>query len=317
MVNIDNIIFEEPRKTFMEILKVNQREVPFANLLGFFFRPRERHGLNKLFLEALLNTWCSDIGHADNGDGESIVRNRGYKNNLTSRLANGSIESSSILVKVEQPTGLEKRIDILIESDDFVVCIEFKINHDLDNPLEEYKRYVIENYPGKLHFYIVLTPFKKEAIGEARRYFGQHTEFKQVILSHFFLQVKEELHRFHTNENEVNEYYRYFTDFVQTVENRKIKTLRSQAFKTLQGELNKSGLNCEYHTKNGGFLEIKVKNEASKIRLKPDGWQLEKWVNKKLTDYTLLLDKSTGFEQLLGEIKAFHKLIKTTVSLVD
>ena len=32
-------IFKEPRKTFMEILKVNNREVPFANLLAFLFRP--------------------------------------------------------------------------------------------------------------------------------------------------------------------------------------------------------------------------------------------------------------------------------------
>jgi len=54
MENVEQIIFTEPRKTFLEILKVNQLEVQFANILAFFFRPNENYKLDTLFLDALL-----------------------------------------------------------------------------------------------------------------------------------------------------------------------------------------------------------------------------------------------------------------------
>ncbi len=46
---IENILKEkESPKTYLEILKVHNKEIPIANLLAFFFRPDEKHGLKYL-----------------------------------------------------------------------------------------------------------------------------------------------------------------------------------------------------------------------------------------------------------------------------
>ena len=74
-VNIDEIIFQEPRKTFMEILKVNQREVPFANVLAYFFRPNEKHGLGDLFIQSLLNTNCQELDKEKSIDKKLLLEN--------------------------------------------------------------------------------------------------------------------------------------------------------------------------------------------------------------------------------------------------
>ena len=123
----DNIIFKEPRKTFMEILKVNNSEVPFANILAFFFRPNENHKLETLFIDALLETKFTNI--SKNQDEEIAQEIPVY-------------EKKSVKVIVEQKTKNESRIDILIITNTFVICIEFKINHELNNPLDDYKDYV-------------------------------------------------------------------------------------------------------------------------------------------------------------------------------
>ena len=72
--NIEEIIFQEPRKTFMEILKVNQREVPFANVLAYFFRPNEKHGLGDFFIQSLLNTNCQELDKEKSIDKKLLLR---------------------------------------------------------------------------------------------------------------------------------------------------------------------------------------------------------------------------------------------------
>ncbi len=102
------IMFKEPKKTFLEVLKIHKNEVVMSNLLAYFFRPKESHGLNTHFLDTLL-----DI--IDNPS-----ENRIYDKN-------------SVKVKVEVKTSnvkeSNKRIDILIETNLFVIAIEFKIYH--------------------------------------------------------------------------------------------------------------------------------------------------------------------------------------------
>lgn len=136
------IFFSDPKKTFMEILKVHNKEVPFANLLAFFFRPKETHELGTLFIDSLLEM----INEKEYSAIEKIDYDKKFK----------------VEVHVEKKTSIGNRIDILIVTNTFVICIEFKIDHDLDNPLEDYKKYIEEHseYSQLKKHYLVLTPYK-------------------------------------------------------------------------------------------------------------------------------------------------------------
>jgi hypothetical protein len=260
------IIFSEPRKTFMEILKVNNREVPFANVLAFFFKPKEKHNLSTLFIDTLLETKFTHLGK--NKNEEIIPKIPVY-------------DLNSIKVIVEEPTSEKNRIDILITSNTFTICIEFKINHDLNNPLDDYKKFINDKYPNKNHYFFILTPYKKEAIGRAKKFFEENNEFKQIILSHFIKNIKEKLQKVYPNDNQDNIYFEYFKDFIQTVENREIRSKRNTILLELSKKLISDNYKSEYHRNNqGGFIEIKTDKYNLKIRITKDGWQVEKWNNK-------------------------------------
>ena len=289
---IDEIIFNEPRKTFMEILKVHNREVPFANLLAFFFNPREKHNLNTLFIDALLETKFTHFGINEN--------------EVTSpRIPD--YDASSIKVVVEEPTSKKNRIDILITSNTFAICIEFKINHDLNNPLSDYKNFINDKYPNQQHYFFVLTPFKKEAIGIAKEYFENNNEFKQIILSHFIKNVKEKLKELYPTYESENIYYKYyFKDFIQTVENRKIHSKRHEVFRSLQQEINEKikPIYCEFHKK--GFLEIKILDFVLKIRIAASRWQIEKWITG---EKPIILTSIKTYDEIINEVE---KIISET-----
>jgi len=141
---LEPIIFQEPVKTLIELLKVHNREVPFANLLAFYFRPKEEHKLGSLFLEALLDTQFSEIGKSNQNQEtkQDLVMPKYDKDSVKVRVEVPIKNNKEKNVELPQKDG---RVDILITSDTFVICIEFKINHHLDNPLSEYQKFVEKN----------------------------------------------------------------------------------------------------------------------------------------------------------------------------
>ncbi|MGZ2371714.1 PD-(D/E)XK nuclease family protein [Ancylomarina sp. YFZ004] len=272
-----------PRRTFMEILKVHNKEVPMANLLAYLFKPNEEHKLGTTFLAALLNTTCYEIkgNREDQGTalkGACVIPAEFSNETFTPVLEN-------IKVRTEVPTNgqdnEEKRIDILIEADNFVVCIEFKINHDLDNPLEIYQSYMKANYEGKAQYFIVIAPYRKEPIGEAEKYLKRKVDFKLVILSHFIEQVKLHLPENYSQENQSNPYAQYFFDFIQTIENRKVRTQIVKKLEEVKNELNRVVIPCDIKRKwNGGYLLIPKKGYNLKVRVTGENYQIEKWSSK-------------------------------------
>lgn len=50
------------------------------------------------------------------------------------------------------------RVDLLLEGMDWVLVLENKIFHDLNNPFDDYVRYVTDSFQGKRHLYVVLSP---------------------------------------------------------------------------------------------------------------------------------------------------------------
>lgn len=302
--NID-VIFKESPKTFMEILKVHNREVQVANALAFFFRPREKHGLKTLFIDALMNTNCSELQQNISRNNNNLLRYNGSY--CEKPLEDLVYDINKVKVKVEDKTEKNNRIDILIDTDSFTICIEFKINHDLNNPLKDYRNFIADKAKGKRIYFIVLTPYKKEAIGEAKNFLDKNSEFKQVVLSHFFKEIEKMLPDYYVESEENKSYYKYFKDLEQTVKNREIRSKRHKALIDLKRRINNN--KCELHPK--GFLEIKKKDYDLKIRIISKSttpeitpcWQIEKWTKNKVKEELKKLNSEATFDEIIEEIK--------------
>lgn len=272
MHNLSDTIYLDPRKTFMEIMKVHTHEVPFANLLAFFLRPGEKHGMGLLFINSLL---------------ENLAPPQSFQ----------VIDPNVVEVKVEVLTKNNNRIDILIIAEGFIICIEFKINHELNNPLLDYKRFIEENYAEKHHYFVVLTPYRKNSSRDT-----EGAGFKQIILSHFFKSIEINLSDYHLN-NGTHLFLQYYEDLVQTVKNRTIRSLRFRALSDLH--LSLSFYCSKFHNNNtGGFLELKKEHFRVKIRIKNDGWHIEKWTNNNhFQEILIVIDKSLNFLEIEKNIK--------------
>ncbi len=300
-----------------------------ANLLAFFFRPDEKHGLKNLFIEALLKTEYYSLAGLKSG--KSLIKD--------------NIEISNVKVKTEVNAGNGERIDILIDTTKFVICIEFKINHVLNNPLTTYQEYVEKKFKKKFNkecYFLILTPNKKEPIGKAKEYLDKNKNsskntFKQVILSHFI----KKINKCHDKEN-INNFI--FNDFIQTIKNRSLKQkqeknltniiknagltvytapyipieksefwnefLTKLKVKKLSEELSlfdDIGLSTISYHKNykSGFIQITKKNYNFKIRIEDNKWQIEKWskANKIIENTTRNCEYNSDINTIKKEIR--------------
>lgn len=269
----------EPRKTYLEIMKAHKSEVHIANILAFFFNSNEKHGLGNLFFKALMETQCYELDNAETESLGDLISTCKSKNNF--------LEDSKITAKAEEPTKeasvKNKRIDLLIESEQTVVCVEFKINHLLNNPLEIYQEH-IKNSDTKANkakskelFFIVLTPYRKKPEANVKKLVEEgKNQFKQIILSHFIKKVVQNLPENYFIQNMDNIYTTYFVDFVQTIQNREIYYKR---YLLLQGltELLLMPKIGELNWQNGGYILIKQSDSNLKIRIKDKHWRIERW----------------------------------------
>jgi hypothetical protein len=212
---------EKTKKTFLEVLGIARREVPIGNLLGFFLDSRKEHGLADLFLRCLFETTCYELKEQQQAG--SLFSNRFllnesgvYTNCDQPDISEITVES----VKLEDTTEDNLRIDILIKAKKFIIVIEFKINHVLNNQLDAYERHVKDNYSKKDNipvFFVILTPWKKAHEDKDI----DNSTFKHVVLSEFVSNVKKALTVEVKNKINSNYYYPFLMDFIQTVDNRR------------------------------------------------------------------------------------------------
>lgn len=292
----------EPRKTYLEILQVHDKEVPIANLLAFFFRNKENHELGDLFIKALLQTKYYELDVKNNptssGTLISQIGSIEEQTNILNSISNVKVKTE---VKTSKDKDDNKRIDILIDTAKFIICIEFKINHTLNNPLETYQNHIVKTYKdfNKKIFYVVLTPNKKEAdVSNIKNYLEKNKIFKQVVISHFIKNIQNTLpSNFKENKSSF-----YFNDFIQTIQNREIRSTRTLLLKKVNDVLICSKIESKYYSNNsGGFLQIKSKNQTLKIRIKDTLFHLENWTSKK--EILERLDINTDLNIIAEKIK--------------
>jgi len=293
----------ESQKTYLEILEVHDKEVPIANLLAFFFRNKEIHGLGDLFIRALLKTkfYELDIKKHPKSIGSLISQGKSKieQQSILKSIANVNVCTE---VKTSRDNDPNKRIDIVIETEDFVICIEFKINHKLNNPLEIYKNHIDKTYKDvkKQMFYIVLTPSKKEAeVSDIKGYLEKNKQFKQVILNHFIKNIEDEL----PSNFKENSSFKYFNDFIQTIQNREIRYKRGLLLEEINNSLINERIESKYHSNNkGGFIQIDKINYSLKIRIENKEFQFEKWIQKKKIKILGHFDLNTNLKDIKRNI---------------
>ncbi len=212
MIDYSKFPKSAPKKwSYLETLGVAHRETIIANLLGFYFDPQEKHGLGDTFIKCLLASNLYALKEKDSKGN--------YYDSQDAISRDVKFDSAKIII--EETTEENNRIDILIVTKQVLIAIEFKIEHTLDNPLNDYEKYIEEDYKfAHLHkHYIVLTPQWKRPKRDS-----ENEKFKQVILSDFIDRVDERIRKndlFYDRKGGAQQ--QNYQDFIDTVSNRKIK----------------------------------------------------------------------------------------------
>lgn len=110
-------------------------ENPVSELLAFFINPSAAHPFKDKVLQALFNCIKEESEQQFNIIDTNLVTSP----------------------KREQVTDNSKRIDLLLESENWVMLIENKIYHYLDNPLDTYTAWAERTYESKEKIFLVLS----------------------------------------------------------------------------------------------------------------------------------------------------------------
>ncbi|WP_417447374.1 PD-(D/E)XK nuclease family protein [Kangiella sp.] len=105
--------------TIFDIGSRGHFENPMTEVLSFFCNTAEVHEMNDLVISSIV----------------SLIR----QNVIYQNLQNGQVHGRP---QREVTTKNNKRIDLLLSSDEWVIAIESKVNHQQINPFEEYEGYV-------------------------------------------------------------------------------------------------------------------------------------------------------------------------------
>ncbi|MDO5768536.1 MAG: PD-(D/E)XK nuclease family protein [Psychrobacter sp.] len=129
---------ELPEQTLFSIGGRGYYENPTSDILAFFCNSEGAHGLGNLMMEALF-----DALHKLN----------------TETL---SFDDLSVITEPEREVSTKggKRIDLLLEGNEWVMVIENKIYHQQNNPFKNYQCHIQSQsqFQGKVPIYIILSP---------------------------------------------------------------------------------------------------------------------------------------------------------------
>ena len=173
---------EERLPTFMEISRYPHFENVCSNILNFYFDTTQSHKLNDLVLKSLLE--CTSFQFENY---PPIVTKNCHR---------------------EYCTPDSKRIDLVIEGDDFVVAIENKIFHWLNNDLGIYEQTIVSNFSQCNNKIFIVLSIKKEVTSGS---------FVSITYEAFFKRLIQNLGSYAVNAN--NQYVTYLLDFIKTIEN--------------------------------------------------------------------------------------------------
>lgn len=166
--------------TFFEITGYPHLENVSSNVLAFYLQPSNPHELGGLFLQSL----CCAVNHSIDG-----------------------LEVASANVRTEESTSGNKRIDIVIETDQSIIGIENKIYHELNNDLRAYWQHLSSNAQSRNVLGIVLSLKPMQS--------PYATKFKNITYEQLFTQFEPSLSKL----DQSNRYHLFLLDFIQNIRN--------------------------------------------------------------------------------------------------
>jgi PD-(D/E)XK nuclease superfamily len=168
--------------TFMEIAGYPHFENVCSNILAFYLQPSNEHGFGTLFLDTLAKLINEEL----------------------------AIDGSGIDVRREEITENGKRIDLVIESDNYVIGIENKIFAGLYNDFSEYSKYIESLRNGRKVCKILLSlrSIKQSSELDGFQPIGYEDFFQKVVVNigSYFLMAHEP-------------HVTFLRDFIQTIQN--------------------------------------------------------------------------------------------------
>ena len=180
------------RKTFMDISGYPHYENVVSNILAFFMDDSEEHGFGNLMLRALL------------------------------ACAGDFLETHGSTVEREVYTLQGNRIDLLITTEDYVICIENKIYADLTNDLQDYHETTAKRIGGtgktQINILLSLNAIQPDA------------GFINITYARYWEAVKANL-GFYTEQCD-NTWLLYLKDFMRTIESLQGGTAVSKEFES-------------------------------------------------------------------------------------
>jgi len=187
LIDFQKIPKRKRNRTFMEISGYPHYENVCSNILKFFFETKNEHNLNDLLIKSLLQTSELEI------DTESVCEN--------------------VIVEREIATLKKNRLDLLIETDEFIIGIENKIFHFLHNDLSDYSK-TIDNkakISQKKPLKVVLSLRK---VNNSKI---QENNFINITYPDFFENIKNNLGDYILTSN--SDYLIHLRGFMTTINN--------------------------------------------------------------------------------------------------
>lgn len=239
---------EEPEQTIFSIGSRGYYENPTTDILAFFCDNNAVHGLDDLVLTALLNCLPDNFQSLDSTLVESPQR--------------------------EVHTASGKRIDLLFESQDWVMVIENKIFHHQNNPFSEYEQFVKEDrhvarFKDKKVVYVVLSPSGSVArpawvgisyprliasIKEqlAEHFINQPLNKWTILLREFILHLENIMAKPTLAQESIDFVLDHLSDFkaAQKLQEQAIKALQQSLLQELQEQLGQQ-MNTTINTWHG------------------------------------------------------------------
>jgi hypothetical protein len=285
--------------TLMEISGYPHYENVCSNILAFFFSSNEDHGLKTLLLESLLAAAKIDI-------------------------TNIHISYSS--AECEVPTKNNKRIDIVITTDNAVIGIENKIYADIYNDLIDYQNCISElaSKDDKSNKILILLSFKQITNDMIKNYscLDNNGKFYSITYSDLFEKINEKIGDFILNSN--NKYLTYLIDFMKTINNLKRGTTMDPnllAFFQKHEHENKNENALFKLLKAGDDLRKEMRNQIKQlkdsIKFNIAGIYIDRGINPTgISEYLLICDFIPNDASLFKELtdKDRNLAISTTIS---
>lgn len=200
LVNFQKIPKPKPSMTFMEISGYPHFENVCSNILKFYLQPQNEHGFKDLILNSLVH--IVDEEFQIDCDIERVEVHREVK------------------------TISDNRLDLLIETGKYVIGVENKIFHFLNNDLNDYSNTVLSycTLNNKTPINIILSLNKISNPQDIEK--AKADNFKNITYEDLFARIRNNIGRYLSNSNPT--YLIYLNDFMRSIQNLKPATMENK-----------------------------------------------------------------------------------------